>query len=362
MLLEGLHLPLTTPFYPDGRLNLRKLEHNVDRYSRTPVAGLVALGETGEPAMLSDAEMREALAAAMGAAAETKVMIAGVSRGSVFGTLELAEFAASLRYDAVLVKRPAGLRSDQVRETLTFFQAVADRSPVPVILSSVASAPLSVEIVAELASHPGVIGLADEDISAARGLDRFGAVRAVTAAVRREVVVTHVFAAATGRMLAVREQAQGQAGAGFVSAESLGGLGTAVVVAPVAAPAAPGRPAVKTRSKTVGFQVIASGSAGMLSGLRAGAVGAMPGFAASAPQACYEVYAAWKDDDQALAEEKQARIAPAIELVELGLGVPGLRFGCDLNGYFGGRPRLPLLPLSGAEREAVERVMDGIRN
>ncbi len=81
MLLEGLHLPLTTPFYPDGRLNLRKIEHNVDRYSRTPVAGLAILAENGEAVLLSDEETREALATAMTAAAETKVMIAGVSRG-----------------------------------------------------------------------------------------------------------------------------------------------------------------------------------------------------------------------------------------------------------------------------------------
>jgi dihydrodipicolinate synthase/N-acetylneuraminate lyase len=88
----------------------------------------------------------------------------------------------------------------------------------------------------------------------------------------------------------------------------------------------------------------------------------MPGFAACGPQACYEVFAAWKDDDQALAEEKQARLAPAIALVEEELGVPGLLYGCDLNGYFGGRPRLPLLPLSGDDRERVEEVMKGIRS
>jgi 4-hydroxy-2-oxoglutarate aldolase len=355
MLLEGLHLPLLTPFYPDGRLNLRKLEHNVDRYSRTPVAGLVAMGEAGEPSLLSDAEMREALTVAMGAAAETKVMIAGVSRGSVIGTLELAEFAASLRYDAVLVKRPAELISNQVREVLTFFQAVADRSPLPVLLSSGGSTSLPVEVITELASHPRVLGLADEDLSAAR----MEAIRSATSAVRREVTVTHVFAAATGRMLEEREQPSGAA-AGFVSAESLGGGGAAVATASVAA--APARPAVKTRSKTVGFQIVAASSVGMLSGLRSGAVGMIPGFAAAAPQACYEVYAAWKDDDQPLAEEKQARISAAIQRVELELGVPGLRYASDLTGYFGGRPRLPLLPVSGAERERIDSVMDGIRN
>ncbi|WP_035349270.1 dihydrodipicolinate synthase family protein [Edaphobacter aggregans] len=345
MLLEGVHLPLTTPFYPDGRLNLRKMEHNVDRYSRTPVGALVALAEVGEVAMLSDAESRELLGAAMGAAAETKVMIAGVSRGSVRGTLELAEIAAGLRYDAVLVKRPEFLRGGQVREALTYFQAVADRSPVPVVLYSTAAAPLSVDAVAELALHPQVIGLADEDVA------RVGDLRARTAEVRREVTVTTVFAAATGRMLAVKDTG---GAATFVSAESLGG-GAGVATAPP-------KPAVKTRTKTVGFQIVAASSARMLGGLRAGAVGAMPGFAACAPQACYEVFAAWKDDDQALADEKQARLAPAIALVEEELGVPGLRYGCDLNGYFGGRPRLPLLPLSGDAREQVDAVMKGIRS
>jgi len=347
MLLEGLHLPLTTPFYSDGRLNLRKIEHNVDRYSRTPVAGLAILAENGEAVLLSDDETREALATAMTAAAETKVMIAGVSRGSVAETVKLAEFSGSVGYDAVLVKRPAFLGEDQVRETLTFFQAVADRSPLPVILYSIPSAPLSVEAVGELSSHPNVIGLADEDASR----ERVEQIRLVTSKVQREVTVTTVFAAVTGRMLVVKEQG---GAATFVSAESLGG-GAAVAKAPP-------KPAIKTRTKAVGFQILTASSAQMLAGLQAGATGALPGFAACAPQACYEVYAAWKDDDQPLAEEKQARIAPAIAKVEIELGVPGVRYGSELTGYFGGRPRLPLLPLTEAQKSDVEAVMDGIRN
>src|SRR4051812_4749582 len=140
MLLEGLHLPLTTPFYPDGRLNLRKIEHNVDRYSRTPAAGLAVLSEIGEPWLLSDAESKEILEIAIGAAGETKVMLAGVSRGSVKGTLELAEFAAAVGYDAVLVKRPELLRAVREREVLTYFRAVADRSPLPVVLYATTAA------------------------------------------------------------------------------------------------------------------------------------------------------------------------------------------------------------------------------
>ena len=48
MLLDGIYVALTTPFYRDGRLYVRKVEHNVDRFSKTPAAGLIALGPNGE--------------------------------------------------------------------------------------------------------------------------------------------------------------------------------------------------------------------------------------------------------------------------------------------------------------------------
>ncbi|MBS1821118.1 MAG: dihydrodipicolinate synthase family protein [Acidobacteria bacterium] len=346
MLLEGLFLPLVTPFYSDGRLNLRKIEHNVDRYSRTPAAGLVVLGTTGEPEMLSDQETRDLLTASISLAADSKVMMAGISRASVAGTLELAYHASTAGYDCVLVHRPVSL-SGRPQETRTFFQAVADQSPLPVILYSTRSAALSIEAVADLSSHPQIIGLVDEDSSR----DRITQLSAATAAVTREVTVTTIFAAVTGRMLAAKESV---GAATFVSAETLGG-GAAVATAPP-------KPAIKTRTKKLGFQVVTASSAEMLEGLRAGAVGAMPAFAASAPQVSYEVYAAWKDGDQPLADQKQARIASAIQVVESELGTPGIRFASELTGYFGGRPRLPLLPLSGEQREWVERVMQGIRN
>ena len=56
-------------------------------------------------------------------------MVSHGIRGKVSSQVSnaLAEFSGSVGYDAVLVKRPAFLREDQIRETLTFFQAVADR-------------------------------------------------------------------------------------------------------------------------------------------------------------------------------------------------------------------------------------------
>jgi dihydrodipicolinate synthase/N-acetylneuraminate lyase len=351
MLLEGLQLPLTTPFYPDGRLNLVKLEHNAARYSKTPITGMVALSGFGEPTMLSDDETRQALRSMADAAAAEKVLVAGVSRDSVAGTLDLAESAAELGYDAVLVKRPSlfhgDVRGERTKELLTYFQVVADRSTLPVVLYSPAfepGGPLPVEMVIELAGHPQIIGVVD----GAGGRDRFDALSGVMGRVKREVTVTAVFAAVTRRM---QDRSDG-----LISANTLTGGGGGLAVAPTKAAAA------KTRTKVVGFQVLAGSTAGMLESLRSGAVGAMPAFAASAPQACYEVLAAWKDGDEGLAREKQVRLQEVAGRVEEELGVAGIKFGCDLNGYFGGRPRLPLLPLTGEERAEVEALMQGLRN
>jgi 4-hydroxy-2-oxoglutarate aldolase len=352
MLLEGLFLPLTTPFYLDGRLNLRKLEHNVGRYSKTPVAGFAVLSEHGDPTLLTEAETREALRSAMEAAAPEKVMLAGIARDSVAATVELATCAAELGYDAALVGLPVVLRrgasAARNKETLAYFQSVADRSPLPLVMASSAAGPLATEVATELGWHRNILGLLDGEGDAGR----IAELRAATSSVKRDVTVTTLFAAVTGRMLAQRDTS---AGSTFISADSLTDGATALAVAPP-------KPALRTRTKTVGFQILVGDTTAMLTALKAGATGVLPPFSAAAPQGCYEVLAAWKDGDVPLAEAKQSRIRAAAQRIEGQLGSSGIRYGCDLNGYFGGRPRLPLLPVSGEERAEIEALMRTIRN
>jgi 4-hydroxy-2-oxoglutarate aldolase len=354
MLLEGLQLPLTTPFYSDGRLNLIKLEHNVNRYSKTPAAGLVVLSGYGEARMLSDEESRLALQSAIAAAEPEKVMLAGVSRDSVAGTLDLVEVAARLGYDAVLVRLPSVLqaRSRELRmsELLSYFQTVADRSALPVVLSSglLVDEVLPTEAAIELAAHPQIIGIVD----GSRGREQVAKIVAGTGSVTRTVKVTAVFRAVTARM--VREDDSASVGE-LISAGKLSEGGTVVA-------GSASKTDIKIRSKVLGFQVLMGWTAGMLEGLIAGAVGVMPGFAAAAPQACYEVLAAWKDGDESLSKEKQERLRQVAKRVEEEFGVAGVKFGCNLNGYFGGWPRLPLLPLTRPEQNEVERLMEGLKN
>ncbi len=111
MLLEGLFIPVTTPFYADGACYWRKLEHNVDRYSRTPAAGLVVLGPRSEASGLSDEERRESLRVASEVAAKEKVLLAGVGAESVAGAVMQTEWAAESRFDAVLLGAPIGWRA-----------------------------------------------------------------------------------------------------------------------------------------------------------------------------------------------------------------------------------------------------------
>ena len=348
MLIDGIHIPLTVPFARDGKSYLRKLEYNVGRYSLTPAAGLVAL--TSEGGALSDDEVGEALRVIGVAAATDKVLVAAIAKDSVRGSLAIAEMAAAAGFDAMLLGAPTQWKRLSRNELMTFFGAVADASPLPVMLSSDAGAyQFSIAVIAELARHWNVIGLYDDGLT----LERYRAIVAATQGVKREVTVTTVFAPVTRRMV-LRGRREEQSEAAFVTAEALAG-GKAVAMVAMA-------PAVKTRAKMVGFQVMAAGSArGVVELLEAGVAGALLDLSACAPQGCYEAYAALKDGDAALAAEKGERLVEA-DAVILEMGVAGIKYGCDCNGYYGGAPRLPRLPLDAEGRVRVDRAMAGIRN
>src|ERR1700728_4417881 len=165
MLIEGIFAATTTPFYPDERIYFRKIEANMEHYSRSLLAGMVVLGSTGEAVMLDDVESRDVLRAAAEATAPEKVLIAGVGRENVKATVELAEAAASFQYDAVLVRPPSYyLGNMPPPAVLNYFQSVADRSPLPVLLYNIPKCvpyQIPIEIISELAGHPNIIGIKD---------------------------------------------------------------------------------------------------------------------------------------------------------------------------------------------------------
>lgn len=357
MLLEGIFPAITTPFYPDGRLYLKKLEQNVEHYSRTLAAGLVVLGSTGEAVMLSDDESREVLRHAVRSAAPDKVLVAGIGRESLSETLRLAEYAATHQYDAVLVRTPHYYGSlMRAPELLAYYRTLADQSALPVILYSIPKfthLEIPVEVVTELAQHPNIVAIKDSSGS----LDRLAALIAATRnAPKRSVFVTPVFAAYTSRMMMAEAEATAAMASELVSIDLLSG-GSPAEAAVMAAPR------VKTtRKKEIGFQVLSGSAENLLQALEAGTSGAILAFAAPAPQACQEIYTAWKENDPRIAAEKQQRLIAASRLVVGKYGIPGLKHACDLNGYYGGNPRIPLLPLSADQKAEVAAAMADVRN
>jgi dihydrodipicolinate synthase/N-acetylneuraminate lyase len=347
MFLHGIFPPITTPFYADGKPYWKKLEHNVERYSKTPVAGMVVLGSTGESILLSDEERREVFKVARESAAPDKVLVAGTGIESAVETLRLTEHAAKLGYDVAMVRTPHYYKKQMhPQNLLAFYRMVADQSPLPVIIYNFPQATgydIPAEVVIELAGHPNLIGIKES----CGVIEKVKKMVDGTRHVKRETTVTEVFAAVTPRMMTASASSFGP---DVVAAESLGGVATA----------AP--PKFKTRPKEVGFQVLVGSAQSLKPSMDVGAVGAILAFADAAPTACYEIYAAYKEGDMPLAEEKQKRIAQAAVDVVGKLGVPGVKYAMDLNGYFGGPARLPFLPLNAEQKTEVERLMADIRN
>lgn len=345
MLLDGIFPPITTSFNPDGEVYFRKLEQNVERYSRTPVAGLVALGSTGEAVLLSDQERRDVLKCVAEAAAPGKVLIAGTGAESALETLRLTEYAAELSYDVALIRTPSFYKSQASapENMLAFYRYVADRSPLPVLIYNfpqVTGYDIPAQVVVALADHPNVIGIKESSASAGKVEELVEGMKGV----RRSVRVTETFEALTSRMC---KPAAEYASDVLPIAPS----GTVAVT-----------DGIRVREKEVGFQVLVGSAQSFLDLLQAGAVGGVMAFADTAPTAMYEIYAAWKDGDLAMAREKQQRVTAAAARVAGELGIPGVKYACELNGYYGGPVRLPLLPLTAQLKGEVERLMAKIRN
>jgi 4-hydroxy-2-oxoglutarate aldolase len=354
MLLQGIFPPVTTPFYPDDKIYFKKLESNVERYSRTPVAGIVVLGSTGEAILLSDDERRQVLKTARDAASANKVLIAGTGIESATETLRLTEYAAELGYDVAMVRTPHYYKGQmKPANMLAFYRLVSDRSPLPVIIYNFPQATgydIPAEIVIELAGHPNLIGIKESsgDVEKVRKMVE------ATRHIKRTATVTETFDAVTPRMLQKAGEGNGQGGELVSIGAAAGNNPSSSAIALVSG--------LKTRQREVGFQVLVGAAQKLEPSLQAGAVGAILAFADAAPTACYEIYAAWKEGDQALARLKQNRIAKAAQRIVGELSIPGIKYAMDYNGYFGGTPRSPLLPITADVKQEIEGSLADIRN
>lgn len=159
-------LPITTPFQSDGAVDLSGLRSNILKWNETAIAGYVVLGSTGERVNLGEDEQFEVLTTARDAVPSKRLFIAGVGQQSTRGTIqEIERLSAAVAVDAVLVITPHFYRAAITQAALLeHYRAVADASPIPLILYSMpALTGIKIEpaTAAALSEHANIIGIKD---------------------------------------------------------------------------------------------------------------------------------------------------------------------------------------------------------
>ncbi|HEX7176836.1 MAG TPA: dihydrodipicolinate synthase family protein [Pyrinomonadaceae bacterium] len=298
--LRGILIPFTTPFDAEGGVDVRAVRANVGRWIGTGVSGYVALGSTGERVHLDEDERLMVVEAAREAAPLESAYVVGVGAHSTRGTIRETAAAARAGADAVLVITPHFYRASMTQEALlTHYRAVADASPVPLILYNIpqnTGVALAPETVASLSEHANVAGIKDSS---------------------GDVVNFAEMLRQAGGRGSKREHQHGRE---FVSM---------------------------------------TGHAGVLyPALAAGAGGAVLAVACVVPELCVAVHQAFRAGDHARARALGERLLPVARAVTTRYGIGGLKFALDLRGYAGGRVRAPLRMPDAEARSEIARLLE----
>jgi 4-hydroxy-2-oxoglutarate aldolase len=293
MKLHGIIPPIATPFDHNGDLYKVKVQHNVEKWNRTGLAGYVVCGSTGESVHLTTEEKLKLWDWVAEYAAPDKILLAGTGMESVRETVALTNAAADRGYKAAMVRTPHYYKNliNRTDAQVLYYRAVADQAKIPIFIYNwpqVTGVDISVDAVVTLSHHPNM----------------------------------------------------------FAIKESSGNLEKCIQMIKEVKP---------------GFQVL-TGSAPILApSLAVGCAGAVLAFANAAPYATVSIWEAHRTREFAAAMDWQNRIIRAAQLVTVKYGVPGLKYAMDLNGYYGGPPRLPLTVITPEAKTEIEQAFDGLK-
>jgi len=163
MNISGIFPPVATPFDEREEIDLAAFTANVTRYMETRLAGVVVLGSNGEAPLLTEEEGVRLVAAARAVVPRGRVLVAGAGEESTRATIAGARRLAAAGADAVLVRTPGYFKTQLTQEVfIRHFTAVADASPVPVIIYNAApftGVNLLPPAVARLSEHPNIVGI-----------------------------------------------------------------------------------------------------------------------------------------------------------------------------------------------------------
>lgn len=172
-IFSGIWIPLITPF-ADGAVDHAALRALVRRYADAGVAGLVALGTTGEPAALEPAEQDAVLTTILDEAHEVHEgheghneralpVVVGVSGNHTASMRERIVQLNTLPIAGVLMAAPYYIRPSQAG-IVAHFTTLADASEKPVVLYDIpyrTGVRLELDTLLTLAAHPRIQAVKD---------------------------------------------------------------------------------------------------------------------------------------------------------------------------------------------------------
>ncbi|KAK7954007.1 dihydrodipicolinate synthetase [Apiospora saccharicola] len=164
----GIYAPTMTFFDSETEeLDIPTIKKHAERLAKDGLAGLVTMGSNGEAAHCTREEKlavtratREALDAA---GFSSTPIILGATEGSVKVTIELCKEGEKAGADYVLLLPPSYFRGLMDEEAIEgYFLAVADGSPLPLVLynypGAVAGIDMDSDLLIKLAKHPNIVG------------------------------------------------------------------------------------------------------------------------------------------------------------------------------------------------------------
>lgn len=158
---SGIWVPLVTPFR-DGAVDHASVRALVAHYADANVAGIVALGTTGEAAALEEDEQLALVDTVLQAAGDLPVVVglAGNHQGHV---LERMRQFSTRRIAGFLTPAPYYIRPSQ-QGLVQYFRTLADQSPVPLILYDIpyrTGVRMELDTLLTLADHPNIVAIKD---------------------------------------------------------------------------------------------------------------------------------------------------------------------------------------------------------
>jgi 4-hydroxy-2-oxoglutarate aldolase len=109
------------------------------------------------------------------------------------------------------------------------------------------------------------------------------------------------------------------------------------------------------------FQMLVGSAQILLPALLMGATGGILAYANAAPYSAIAIWEAFRTREEEAARDWQRRVSRAAPYVTSKYGIPGLKHAMDLNGYYGGPPRLPLAPPTPQAKAEIEEAFRDLK-